>query len=176
MKAGLILLGGFVVLAAACGGSVVFEEDGGDGGSGGAGANGSTGTNATSVGQTTSSVGTSSVGTSSVGTTDVGTSSVSVGTTSGGCFIPEPPPQNCQQACSDVFECGLQLCFGDQLCPAFFPGNKMQFMMGCMPSCQSNMALISIVDPSQCDTTIQTLLALNTNFEQICFGFGPDGP
>ena len=171
MKAGLLFLGGFVLLAAACGGSVVFEEDGGDGGNGGAGANGSTGTNATSVGQTTTSV-----GTSSVGTTDVGTSSVSVGTTTGGCAIPEPPPQSCQQACSDVFDCGLQVCFGEQLCPAFFPGNKMQFMMGCIPNCQSNMALIPIVDPSQCDSTIKTLLTLNTNFEQICFGFGPDGP
>lgn len=177
MKAGLLFLCGFVVLAAACGGSVVFEEDGGDGGSGGSGANGSTGTSAskgttTGVGQATTSVGSTNA---TVGTTDVGTSSVSVGTsTGGGCSIGEPPPNNCQQACSDIFDCGTLFCDGQQLCPGFFPGSKMQFMMGCIPTCQDNMALVTLIDPSSCDVTIQTLVTLNQQFAQTCSGnFGP---
>jgi hypothetical protein len=165
----LVVLGS---VAVACGGSVVFEEpaDGGGGGS----ATGTTGTKSTSSTNSVSASTASATTTNDVAT--VGTSTVSTSSGPGQCQLPNTnPPQNCQQACSDVYDCGLLFCGGEpqQLCPGFFddPMSKQQFMNFCIDVCQQQMALVSIVNPGNCQETVDTLNAVSFEFSAACGGF-----
>ena len=42
--------------------------------------------------------------------------------------------------------------------------------MGCIQQCQGQMALISLIDPNKCDTTIETLIGVSSQFAQLCAG------
>ena len=157
-------LGIAICLAAAvpaCGGSVVFEEDGA-GGSGGTSSSSKSG----------SQSGSKSVSGSKTSSAISATQSSTVVGTPATCSLPDTtPPTNCQQACSALFDCGLLFCGGQQNCPAFFPQDKQSFMMGCIPGCNQQMAIISIIDPSSCDVTVETIEALNPQFQGVCQGF-----
>jgi hypothetical protein len=154
-------------VAIACGGQVVFEEQN-DGGAGGSGTTGPGGTKATTGTKNTTTTTTGQM-TSQVATTN---NQSSVGSmTSGGCSVPVPPPMDCLQACGILYACGQTFCGGsEQLCPAFTPNNVSQdeFLMGCVGQCQGQMALISIINPNDCDETIDTLTAVAAQFEQLC--------
>jgi hypothetical protein len=144
----------------ACGGSVVFEEDG---------AGGSGGTASTSK----SGSGSGSKSASGSKASSSGSNSTVV-TTPAQCALPGvPSPQSCQEACSALFDCGLLFCFGpEQNCPGFGVGDKPSFMMGCIDGCNQQPALISVIDPSSCDITIDTVKALSSDFAQTCQGLG----
>jgi hypothetical protein len=83
------------------------------------------------------------------------------------------PMTDCQLACNTVFQCGLQPDGnGIVLCPGFQPGDQTEFVAGCVSTCEKNMALVAIVDPDDCEATIETLEAVNAEFDDICsFGF-----
>ncbi|NUO54878.1 MAG: hypothetical protein HOV80_39055 [Polyangiaceae bacterium] len=152
-------------VAIACGGQVVFEEQN-DGGSGGSGTTGP-------GGSTKATTGTKNTGSTTGPTTNNQVSSVSSTMTSGGCSVPVPNPTDCIQACTTVYACGQTFCGGgQQLCPSFTPNiiSQDQFLMGCIQQCQNQMALIQIVDPNKCDSTIQTLIGVSPDFAQLCAG------
>lgn len=151
--------------AIACGGNVVFEEQN-DGGSGGSGTTGP-------GGSTKATTGTKNTVATTGQTTNNQVSSVSSTMTSGGCSVPVPSPTDCFQACTILYACGQTFCGGsEQLCPAFTPNiiSEDQFLMGCIQQCQDQMALISLIDPDTCDTTIQTLQSVSSQFAQLCAG------
>ncbi len=163
MKEHFLFVLGAVACVAACGGSVVFEEDGA-GGSGGTASSSKSG----SVSGSKSASG--SKASTNVSATQTGTTDVVA--TSGGCQLPDPSaPTTCPDACSDLFDCGVLLCDDEFPCPGFFQIDKQSFMMGCVPQCSQQMALISIVDPSSCDTTVETFKSLSFDFAQQCQGF-----
>ena len=177
MKAakGLVLLSAVLCagVAIACGGQVVFEEPN-DGGSGGSGTTGPGGTKATTGTKNTAAT-TGQMTTGQMTTTNTNqvttVGPTTVGTTSGGCSVPVAPPQDCVQACTILYACGQTFCGGNQqLCPAFTPNivSQNEFLMGCIGQCQSQMALISLIDPNECDVTIETLIAVAGQFEELC--------
>lgn len=156
-------------VAIACGGQVVFEEPN-DGGAGGSGTTGPGGTKATTGTKSTSTTGQSM--TSQVATTN-DVSTVGSTMTSGGCSVPVPNPTDCFQACGTLYACGQSFCGGNQqLCPSFTPNDigQDEFLMGCVGQCQAQMALISLIDPDHCDSTIQTLASVSSDFAQLCAG------
>jgi hypothetical protein len=86
----------------------------------------------------------------------------------------------CGQACSDLYDCGLEWDDGgDQLCPGFSGtvNEKTAFVGdssgGCIASCEQLPALIGLVDPNDCASTIANISGANATFDQACqFGFG----
>ncbi len=144
-----------LVLAWSCGGKTVV-----DGGGGG----------------TTTSSGTTS--TTSSGTT----STTSSGTTTTGTTTTPPPPSDCEAACTDLFLCGLQ---GDpngmQLCPGFTPGDLELFLFGgygvcgCFYTCEALPALVALINPNDCGTTVMTISGALPEFNCVC-QFGPGSP
>jgi hypothetical protein len=91
------------------------------------------------------------------------------------CALPNPSaPTTCDDACNDLFDCGLLNCpGGGQLCPAFNEAGRSQFMTTCLPACESQMALISLVTPEDCNSTIDTMAAVDGNFAAACVGGKP---
>ena len=169
VKRQLLFVVGVMGCVAACGGSVVFEEDGA-GGSGGTASSSKSGSQSGSKSVSGSKV------SSNVSATQTNTATTDVGTTSGGCSLPDPSlPASCQDACSDLYDCGMLFCDGEPQCPAFFPGGKASFMMFCVPQCMQQPALISIVDPSSCDVTVQTVKSISFEFADQCEGVFKDG-
>jgi hypothetical protein len=89
-------------------------------------------------------------------------------------------PATCAQACSDLYDCGLESNGESQLCPGFTGSSseKNSFLFGsgsdgCIANCEDLPALISLVDPNDCPTTIETISGINSTFDEICqFGFG----
>lgn len=144
----LLIAGAAVVFG--CGGKVVFVEDDGLGPLGG---------------DTASNGGAPSNG--------GGPPQVTGGAGDGGSIGVGVPVTECQLACNTVFQCGLQSDGnGLLLCPGLQPGDQTQFVSGCAESCESNMALIAIIDPDDCEGTIETLETVSPDFDDICaFGF-----
>ncbi len=145
------LFGTVCVLSAlavvACG-----DDESGEGGSGG-----ST-TTTTATGNNTKSTSTG------MGTTKA--------TTTGGMECPLPDttePANCDEACSDLYDCGAIMCNGATLC--MFSGDaaeKTAFVGGCVEACAGQMALISLINPADCEETITTLSNVNAQFGMTC--------
>jgi hypothetical protein len=115
-----------------------------------------------------------SVCTEPSGTSTSGSSSTSTSTATGmpaGCELPgTSAPSNCAAACSILYDCGALTCSGQQVCPGFdgSSAQKATFVEGCTTSCNSQQALISLVDPSSCDGTVETLSAVNAQFADTC--------
>jgi hypothetical protein len=137
-------------VAFGCGGKVVFVEDDGEpqGGSPGS----SQGAAPSNGGAPTQSVG----GAASGGSTVVGT-----------------PASPCEIACNTLFQCGLQSdSNGLVLCPGFGPGDQQAFLAGCNSTCEQSMALVELVDPNDCEGTVNTIQAVSPDFDNTCkFGF-----
>jgi hypothetical protein len=88
--------------------------------------------------------------------------------------VPSLTPTDCKQACTIVYLCGQTFCGeNQQLCPTFIPSNVSmdEFLVGCMDLCDSQMALIAIVDADNCEVTIETLEGVSADFAQVCAGF-----
>jgi hypothetical protein len=89
----------------------------------------------------------------------------------GACALPDTTdPATCAEACSDLYDCGALTCNGSQNC-AGFDGtamDKQAFVSLCVPSCNNQMALIAVIDPAACDTTIQTISGVSAQFADVC--------
>jgi hypothetical protein len=85
----------------------------------------------------------------------------------------------CAQACSDLYDCGLESDAAGQLCPGFTGASteKNSFLFGsgndgCIASCEDLPTLRNLIDPNDCPTTIETISGVNATFDEICqFGF-----
>ncbi len=80
-------------------------------------------------------------------------------------------PADCASACEGIYVCGTETnANGDQLCPNFSgdPGQQGQFVGACEPICEQQPLLIDLVDPNDCEGTIETLKGLQPQFTQIC--------
>lgn len=144
------LFGTVCVLSAltliACG-----DDDSGEGGSGGS--------------PTTATNGT---GTS----TKTGSGSTNSSTATGGMDCPLPDtadPTNCDEACSDLYDCGALTCNGEPIC-AFtgMQAEKDAFVTTCLETCAGMMALISVIDPSDCQATVDTIANISMPFAMSC--------
>lgn len=133
-----------------CGGQVVFVEDDGDDPQGGA---------PSTLGGAPSEGG--------------GPPQVTGGASAGGSTNVGVPVTECQAACNTIFQCALQSDDnGLLLCPGIEPGDQSLFVPGCADTCEQQMGLLAIVDPDDCQGTIETLQTLNAEFDQVCeFGF-----
>ena len=135
-----------------CNGIVVVDGEPGSGGSG----------------PTTSS---SATGGGSASTTS--TTSTATGT-GGACALEGvPAPNDCATACSALYDCGALTCYGMANCK--FTGSaaeKTAFvgdaMSGCIAGCTAQMALINLIDTSDCATTISTLEGVSADFAGSC--------
>jgi hypothetical protein len=175
---------GFAFSLVACG------DDGGTQGGGGSGGNptsttssspmttsgpGSTTTSTGTATSTTTTTGGTTSGTttgSTSGTTTGSTSNTASSTTGGGmCALPDTTaPSTCDEACSDLYDCSVLTCNGQQVCggPTGDPAEKANFVAFCSQGCQSQMVLISFIDPASCDTTVQTVQGLSPEFDAFC--------
>jgi hypothetical protein len=108
------------------------------------------------------------------GSSSSSSSSSSASSSTGGgmvCALPDTTaPSDCTEACSDLYDCGALTCNGQQNCPGFdgTPMNRSAFLAMCGPQCQSQPTLVSLVDPSSCDTLVQTLSGLSAMFDTVC--------
>jgi hypothetical protein len=87
------------------------------------------------------------------------------------CELPDTTaPSNCAEACSDVYDCGALTCDGMNVCPGFDGSamQKAQFEQFCLMACAQQMALISIIDPADCDGTVATISAVSAEFDDAC--------
>jgi hypothetical protein len=166
IRIALTSLLGTGALATACGGKAIVDGAPGSGGSGGAQAGATTsGLGAGGTIDVAASNGTTSSSSLDVGSSQVASSTVaSVGTT--GANTCGPAPMSCDEACATLFCC--LLASGD--CPAAPADGEAAFTKGCLESCVASPALIAIVDPSNCDTTVSTLIALSHEFAAYCEG------
>jgi len=184
MRSSLKLLS-LSALLVSCGGKVMFDTAAGAGGKGGT-------ANTTSAVTGTTSKATTTTNVTTVGTTVVNVAA-SVTTGPGFCSDPGPPPgstiglgdcggkvctnASCAEACSALYDCGLAVCgtAGGQLCPGFGhnPAQHDGFATGmgaCIQSCMQQPAIKGIIDPSQCDQTIQALKGISNAFKNYCEG------
>jgi hypothetical protein len=72
----------------------------------------------------------------------------------------------CEQACTSLFDC-TQI---DGLCPGIGPEAGPTFIAECAVQCEQNPALMALIDPQDCQGTIETLSSLNPQFAQLCAG------
>jgi hypothetical protein len=93
-------------------------------------------------------------------------------------------PSDCFQACSDLYDCGLEPDGATQLCPGFTgtATEKNSFLFGsgadgCIANCEALPALVALVDPNDCPTTVETISGVNATFDDVCqFGLETAAP
>ncbi len=106
------------------------------------------------------------------GTTSTTTGATASSSTGGGmCDLPgTPPPVDCDEACSQLYDCGALVCNGGLLCPGFTgdPTQKSDFMAICLPECANQPVLIQVVDPTSCAGTVGTVENASPLFAGIC--------
>jgi hypothetical protein len=116
--------------------------------------------------------GTTSTSTSTATSTSTSTSTATgggAGGAGGGGMLTK-----CEQACTDLYKCGLEKNGAAQLCPGFKGGAEEASFVngsmnnGCADTCEDNMALAALVDPKNCQGTIGTLKGLNAQFKNVC--------
>lgn len=100
-------------------------------------------------------------GTGGKGTTTTVTTTVSTSTTT----VTTDPPE-CGQACEILWDC-TQV---DDYCPGLTPEDKAPFIAECLATCEANPAMLAIIDPNDCQMTVETLEALNPDFAEACSG------
>lgn len=82
------------------------------------------------------------------------------------------PQTDCEVACSAIYDCGAE----DGRCPGFdgTPSDRDAFLQGpsgndgCVATCDANPLVISLVNPDDCDTTIDNLKAASADFADSC--------
>ncbi len=124
----------------------------------------------------TSATGSGGSSSSSSGTTSTTSSGTSTSSGNGG-----GPVLDCEQACTDLFYCGLEgEPNGGQLCPGFELEDLELFLYGseamaCVPTCEQMPALTALINPEDCSMTVMTLKGASGDFECAC-DFGPGSP
>jgi hypothetical protein len=85
----------------------------------------------------------------------------------------------CVEACSTLYDCGLEMDGADQLCPGFTgaAAEKEAFVGdadgGCVANCQAQPLLKGFIDGDNCPSTIDTIKGVSDAFENVCDnGFG----
>ncbi len=143
------VLGGIALMA--CG------DDTGVGGAGGATTSGPTTTTATGTTKATT--------TGSMTTTQAST-------TSGMACSVVGDASDCAGGCQILWDCGILECGGAQNCVGFMADDEATFigdaMSGCIQGCEAQPALLALLDPDDCATTIATIKAASTDFEDAC--------
>lgn len=81
-----------------------------------------------------------------------------------------PAPGDCDAACDILFCCSM----GDR-CEGLSAADKDAFVEGCLLGCADNMALVSVVNGENCDSTVSTIKSVNASFEASCDGTGTGG-
>ena len=148
---------GLVGVLSHCGGKAVVDE-------GGSTTTGTT-TTGTPTGTTTGTptgttpTGTTPTGTTTTATTTTGTITTTTSTTT--------TATDCEIACADLFTCTQQ----DDLCPGLGPGDEPWFVPECVATCEEMPALVALIDPNDCPSTVQTLAAASYEFAAICYGY-----
>jgi hypothetical protein len=91
-------------------------------------------------------------------------------------------PADCAEACSDLYDCGALECGGMTNCAGFSgaAAEKTAFVGdangGCIATCTGQMALIALIDPASCDTTVAAIKGASGDFADVCDnGFGTGG-
>jgi hypothetical protein len=145
---GTVLHVGLLVAWVACGGEAFVDGSSGDGSGG-----------AASSARASNATGASGV-------------STSVGPGGGAANTP------CRTACSDLYDCGLEIGpRGKQLCQGFdgTDAQKDAFMygqpsgsQGCVAACDARPIIIELVDTTSCPTTIRTLKKSSAFFADWC--------
>jgi hypothetical protein len=91
--------------------------------------------------------------------------------TGGACALADTTaPTTCEEACAAVYDCGSLACGGcewdgSDAEQALFVGDDMS---GCIAGCNDQMALIGLVDPADCAGTIEQLTALSPDLDAAC--------
>jgi len=188
MRASFLFTASTVAFLLSCGGKVIFDTGSSVGGATNTTGFGPTGSAATST-HASAVTGTSVV--SAVTTTTITTGVTTgtgqncfldkgappgsmVGTTDCG-FMPCNASSKCVEVCSALYDCGLIPCGpgGAHLCPGFHDNGAehdafITTMGGCAQACMQNQQIKSIVDPTDCPGTIQTLESLAAGFKMFC--------
>ena len=80
-----------------------------------------------------------------------------------------PPMLTCQTGCEALFQCALELDSGGmQNCPALQASDQGVVVPQCVLQCANNMAVLALVNPSDCEGTINTLSTLSPQFAALC--------
>ncbi|MBM4359128.1 MAG: hypothetical protein FJ096_13565 [Deltaproteobacteria bacterium] len=76
----------------------------------------------------------------------------------------------CDQACTEIYVCGLAMYGGKQLCPGLSssPMSKSAFLSYCVPKCQSITDFIFFVIPEDCPATISSFNGLGAEYAAVC--------
>jgi hypothetical protein len=150
-------LGGWAALATValgCGGIAVIDPGSGDGGAGGGGGDNPAQSGGGGVSVVSSSVSAQGGGPATATTTGVAQG----GSGAGGDEL------TCQTGCEILFKCALDECTGVP------PRDEMNFIGQCLDQCASTPALLQIINPDDCEETIQTLKAVSADFAAYCDG------
>ncbi len=79
----------------------------------------------------------------------------------------------CEAACSALFCCTQQ----DGRCPGIEASDEGDFVGDCVNLCDASPALRAVVDPADCNGTLETLFGLWADLDAACNGDTPEpGP
>lgn len=80
-----------------------------------------------------------------------------------------PPALTCQTGCEALFDCALEDDgSGNQNCPGLQASDGPFLIPGCVTQCNSMMAVLALIDPSDCEGTINTISAVSSQFDDAC--------
>ncbi len=127
---------------AMCGGTAVIDAETSQGGSG-------TGTG--------SGTGGASNGSSNSGSTGTGINGACVDDRSG-----EARGDDCQAACEILF------CCAERECNGIDPAAKDGFVLDCVDVCETQPAIVAVVNGQECGVTVATVRAANAEFSTGC--------
>ncbi len=163
-------LGVLIPIVAACGGTAVVDDPLGGGGAGGDSASTSeavaVGATGTSGGATVGGSGSASTGSANAASGSTGSVAPAGSTGSGMPNQCGPKPETCADACSALWCCS----FSAGLCPGLDADDEKGFVVGCVEACKQTAAIIGLVDPVDCATTVKTIAGINGDFARVCFG------
>ncbi len=80
-----------------------------------------------------------------------------------------PPAFTCQTGCEALFDCALENdSGGNQNCPGLQASDQALVVPSCVSQCNNTMALLALIDPSDCEGTINTISNLSAQFDNAC--------
>lgn len=83
----------------------------------------------------------------------------------------------CAATCGELYDCGLEMSGGMQLCPGFdgTPVDRASFIQTCIPGCVQQPLLNQIVNPNNCSQSVNTVKQASAVFNAACTGMGSGG-
>jgi hypothetical protein len=90
-------------------------------------------------------------------------------TNAGGSITTGVPATECQIGCTTLFQCGFSTdSNGAVLCPGFEPSDQVNFVDFCENECAQSMVVLSLIDPDDCEGTIDTISTASFEFSNLC--------